>query len=320
MAGSAMPPVRHVSTNGITMGVYEAGAGVPVVFSHGFPELAFSWRHQIKALADNGFHAIAPDQRGFGATDTPPSPDAYHMGELTADMVGLLDALGLEKAIFCGHDWGGALVWAMAQFHPDRVAGVIALNTPHFPRTDQNPYELLRAARGDTMYMVTFQEPGVAEALLEKDVEATFRATMRRGRYSMDEFMALPAAVQAIPASVFLGDPDVMGEGFLSEDELAVYVEAYRRNGFRGPLNWYRNFKKNWDLGAGKSSRIEVPCLMIAAERDFFLPPSMIDGMEDWIPDLEKHVIAGSGHWTQQEKPEETNRLMLDWLKRRFGT
>lgn len=150
---------RYVETNGIRMAVYEEGHGVPVVMSHGFPELAYSWRHQIPALAAAGFRAIAPDQRGYGLTDRPQAIDAYDIHHLTADLVGLLDALKIDKAVFAGHDWGGIVTWAMPLLHPSRVAGVIGVNTPFMPRAPMDPIALMRAAFGDDMYIVFFQKP-----------------------------------------------------------------------------------------------------------------------------------------------------------------
>ncbi|WP_439813779.1 alpha/beta fold hydrolase [Zavarzinia sp. CC-PAN008] len=317
----SFPAPRPVAVNGITLAVHEAGpagAATTVVLCHGFPELAFSWRHQVAALAAAGYRVVAPDMRGFGGSSRPEPVEAYAMSEITADMAGLLDALGVEEAVFLGHDWGGAVVWAMGLAYPERTAGIIALNTPFMPRMEVDFLSVLVQARGAATYMNAFQEPGLAEAVLGKDVEATFRATMRRRGLTLDEFFTQPPEVQAIPIGIFIGDPPVLGAPLLSEDELAVFVETYRRTGFTGGLNWYRNIRRSWEQAAGAPTNVVAPALMISAADDFFLPPVMTEGMEQHVPDLEKHIIADCGHWTQQEQPEETNRLILDWLGRRF--
>ncbi|MDB5442557.1 MAG: eph [Phenylobacterium sp.] len=321
-AETAMPPVQRASVNGIEMAYYEAGprTGVPIILCHGFPELAFSWRHQLKALGDAGRWVIAPDQRGYGLTSRPQAVTDYDMEHLTGDLVGLLDHLGVEQAIFCGHDWGGIVVWQMPLMHPSRVAGVIGLNTPFLPRSPVDPIAIFRARFGPDMYIVWFQTPGDADAVLAADVDKTMRFFMRRPR-------ALAEAVQpAEGGSTFAfkdllaqWDGDDAGQALLTPAELAVFVEAFQRTGFTGGVNWYRNFTRNWERAAGLPSRIDgLPCLMITAENDAVLTPAMAEPMPAMVGDLEMHMVAGSGHWTQQEKPDEVNRLMLDWLARRF--
>ena len=173
---------RHfVQTNGIRMAVTEQGEGPAVVLCHGFPELAYSWRHQVPALAAAGFRAIAPDQRGYGDTDRPETLETFDMEHLAADLVGLLDALGIEKAVFAGHDWGGIIAWQMPLLHPDRVAGVIGVNTPAFQRAPIPPLTIFRGTMGDNFYICHFQQPGVADAGLAQDVRRVFTQLMRRG-------------------------------------------------------------------------------------------------------------------------------------------
>jgi pimeloyl-ACP methyl ester carboxylesterase len=325
---SQMPPVQYVDTNGIRMAYYEAGprGGIPIVFCHGFPELAFSWRHQIAALAAAGRWVIAPDQRGYGLTERPDAVEAYDIEALTGDLVGLLDHLGAEKAVFCGHDWGGIVVWQMALRHPERTAGVIGLNTPLIPRPPFDPIAIFRQRLGDEMYMVHFQTPGEADTILAADVERT-----------MGFFLRGP--LKGLPPSAGLAGERAPGEGsrlalvrmveayqpafdprgkFLTEDEFRVFVETFRRTGFTGAINWYRNLTRNWALSAGRPERVAAPSLMIMAEDDMVLPPSTADGMEALVPDLEKVLIADCGHWTQQEQPEAVNRAILGWLDRRF--
>lgn len=318
-----MPPVKRAKVNGIELAYYEAGprVGVPIVLSHGFPELAFSWRHQIKALADAGRWVIAPDQRGYGLSDKPKAVADYDIAHLTGDMVGLLDHLGVEKAIFCGHDWGGMVVWQMQLMHPGRVAGVIGLNTPFMPRGPSDPLPMMRERFGPDMYIVWFQNPDDPEAVLGADTTKTMAFFMRRPAGS--PVTAAPNASGSTFAFKELlqrwDSSEDPRETLLTRDELAVFADAFRDGGFFGPVSWYRNFSRNWELAEGLPSRIDgVPCLMITAELDAVLPPSAAEHMPALIGDLETHLVKGSGHWTQQEKPEEVNRIMLDWLDRRF--
>ena len=321
---SQMPPVKRAQVNGIELAYYEAGPrqGVPIILCHGFPELAFSWRHQIKALGDAGRWVIAPDQRGYGLTSRPEAVTDYDIEHLTGDLVGLMDHLGVEKAIFCGHDWGGIVVWQAPLMHPGRVAGVIGLNTPFMPRAPADPIAIMRMRFGPDMYIVWFQTPDAPEAFLDANVEKAMRFFMRRPA-------GLIAAAEPVEGGSTFAfrelieqwDETDRSSQLLTPDELAVFVESFRRTGFRGGINWYRNFTRNWQRAEGLPARIDgLPCLMITAELDTVLSPAMAEGMPRLIGDLETHMIAGSGHWTQQEKPEEVNRLILDWLDRRFPT
>jgi pimeloyl-ACP methyl ester carboxylesterase len=322
MPETAMPPVQTASVNGIEVAYYEAGPreGTPIVLCHGFPELAFSWRHQLKALSAAGRWVIAPDQRGYGGTSRPEAVTAYDMEHLTGDLTGLLDHLGVQQAIFAGHDWGGIVVWQMPLMHRERVAGVIGLNTPFLPRAPVDPIAIFRNRFGPDMYIVWFQTPDDADQALAADVDKTMRFFMRKPR-------AIQAAAEpAEGGSTFAfkdllagWDGDDAQDALLTPAELAVFVEAFRRAGFTGGINWYRNFTRNWERSAELPTRIDgLPCLMITAENDPVLTPAMAEPMRAFVSDLETHMVDGSGHWTQQEKPDEVNRLMLDWLDRRF--
>ena len=328
-----MPPVQYADVNGIRMAYYEAGPqgeGVPLVFCHGWPELAFSWRHQIKALSEAGRWVIAPDQRGYGLTDAPAEVESYALENLCADLVALLDHKGIEKAIFVGHDWGGFVVWYMAIRHPDRVAGVIGMNTPFNERAPLDPIEIMRSRLGERMYIVHFQTPGEADAVLDRDVRKTMNLFMKR---PFDMPGAPVDAGAGFAAERKPGDPslfalvdmlevyDAAGDPrppLLTDEEFEAFVETFERTGFTGGINWYRNFTRNWHASKDLEHRVHQPSLMIMAEKDAVLPPSAADGMEALIPDLEKQLVLGSGHWTQQEEPEAVNRIMLDWLGRRF--
>ena len=327
-----MPPVQHATVNGIRMAFYEAGplnlngapATPPVVLCHGWPELAYSWRHQIQALAAAGIRVIAPDQRGYGGTDRPEAVEAYDMEHLTGDHVALLDHLGIDKAVYVGHDWGGFVVWQMPLRHPARVAGVVGLNTPHLARAPIDPIELFRKRFGDSMYIVQFQNQAhEPDRIFGANVEKTFQLFMRQPMASPPQSPApgaAPAANLAFPQMVQGYDPAKdPRKPILSAEELKVFVDTFTRTGFTGGINWYRNFTRNWQRSAGLDHIVRVPSLMIMAENDAVLPPSAADGMEKLVPDLEKYLVKGSGHWTQQEKPEEVSRVIIDWHKKRFG-
>ncbi len=319
--GLATP--RFIETNGIRMGVYEQGDGVPVVFCHGFPELAYSWRHQIEAFSRAGYRTVAADQRGYGLTDRPKEIEAYTLVQLCGDMTGLLDALQIERAVFVGHDWGGGVVWMMPRLYPDRVLGVIGVNTP-----TSHPEHPREAAPGDSLivpserfYQTTFQPPGVAEAVLEKDVRRTFEFFMRRGGiWNVEAFKALaedsPERRMDLLTLVEQGQPQ--GELILTAAELDYFVETFQATGFSGGLNWYRAARLPGLSEAVTSWDIEVPCLYVGAENDVILRPSSAVGMRNFISDFENQTIADCGHWTQQEKPAELNRITLDWLARHF--
>jgi len=317
---------RFVETNGVRLSVYEAEPtqGAPadrpaVVFSHGFPELAFTWRHQIAAVAQAGFRVIAPDQRGYGGSDRPATIRDYDIFHLTGDLVGLLDDVGVERGVFVGHDWGGFVVWQMPLLHPDRVAGVVGLNTPFTSRFPLKPTDLFRMVGGDNHYILYFQEPGVADRALADNVEALFDKMLRRAVDPAELLAAVPdGAADFVQAVV---NSPILGAELLTPDEHAVYVDTFKATGFTGGLNWYRNFDHNWEQTPEQDGcRIDdVPCLMITAAWDPVLPPALAQGMPSLINDLEVHEIAKCGHWTQQEHPDETNQILTDWLTRRFG-
>jgi pimeloyl-ACP methyl ester carboxylesterase len=323
-----MPPVQYADVNGVRMAYYETGPrqGVPVVFCHGFPELAFSWRHQLKAMEAAGRWAIAPDQRGYGLTTRPEKVEDYDMEHLTGDLVALLDHLGVEKAIFCGHDWGGGVVWQMPLRHPTRVAGVIGVNTPFGPRAPAEPIEIMRRRMGEDMYIVAFQRYGESDKVLDANVAKAFSFFMKRPPAAQPASAGFQTERQEGAESVFplvkameAYDPATDGrERFLTDDEEAAFVETFERTGFTGGINWYRNISRNWERSAHLVDKVTVPSLMITAELDAVLPPSAADGMDAFVTDLEKTMIEGSGHWTQQEKPEAVDRAILGWLDRRF--
>ena len=315
----AFPSARLVPTNGIELAVHELGEGPAVFLLHGFPELAYSWRHQIGPIAEAGFRVIAPEQRGYGESSAPEDSQTYSVKNLVADLTGLLDALEIEQAVWFGHDWGSMPAWYSAVYAPERVLGMGSLCTPYFTPGEVDLIEAYNQLRGPNHYMATFQEPGVGEAILEKDVEGTFRALLRGRGYTRDEFEASSAEVREVPAGVFVGDPQLFGDEILSDEELAVYVDNYRRTGFTGGLNWYRALHKDWEEARGYEYVIDKPALMISAADDWFFPRGATDGLEQLLPQVEKHVIPDAGHWLQQEKPDEVNALLLPWLEKNFA-
>jgi pimeloyl-ACP methyl ester carboxylesterase len=307
---------HQAKVNGISMHYVEQGSGPAVVLCHGFPELWYSWRHQIGALVGAGYRAIAPDQRGYGETDRPAAIEEYDMAHLTADLAALLDHLGERQAVFVGHDWGGAVVWQIALRYPDRVRGVVGVNTPFNPRSAIRPTEAFKLLPdGRFNYILYFQEPGVAEAELSKDVRLTMSSMLRGPAEGREPRPPMPREGQS---GLLARSGSADRPSFLRPEELDYFVTAFERTGFSGGLNWYRNMDRNWELSEGLPEKIMQPSLMIMAEKDAVLTPAMADGMEQWVPNLRKELILGSGHWTQQEKPKELNLVLIRWLDTAF--
>jgi pimeloyl-ACP methyl ester carboxylesterase len=295
-----IPPARRLQVgDAIDLSVTEAGSGPAVVLCHGFPELAFSWRHQIPALAQAGYRVIAPDMRGFGDSSAPDEVDAYDVISLCADMLGLLDAAGERSATFVGHDWGANVAWWMAAIHPQRVRAVAGLSVPFVPRAPAAPLPIMRRHLGEDFYIVWFQQPGVADEALARDV----RRTLTTSRQWTADWAQEDGASTSRP-------------DWLSEDELQVYVDAFSRTGFSGGLNWYRNIDRNWELTAPYGERrIEQPAMFLTGELDpvrRFMPA---EAMQGWVTDLrEVAVVPGAGHWVQQQRPREVNEALLGFL------
>lgn len=307
---------RTIRTNGISMHVVEQGAGPAVVLCHGFPELWFSWRHQLPALAAAGYRAIAPDQRGYGRTDAPAPVEDYDILHLTDDLVGLLDALELDKAVFVGHDWGALVVWQLALLHPGRVAGVVGMSVPYFPRTPIPPTQLFKQVAGDNfMYILYFQTVGPADAELAADA----RRSMSRILWSISGD-ALPGSFRTLrrEGTGFLDpmqDPPAL-PGWLPEADLDYFASEFARTGFTGGLNWYRNFDRNWNLTPQlAAAKVTLPTFFIAGDKDPVIGMTPVESMKPWLPDLRGAVLLpGAGHWTQQERPQEVNTALLDFL------
>ena len=317
---------RTVEANGIRMHVTEQGRGPLVVLCHGFPESWYSWRHQLAALAGAGFHAVAPDMRGYGQTDRPAEIEAYTLLHLVGDMVGLLDALGERDAVIAGHDWGAPVAWHAALLRPDRFRAVIGLSVPYWPRRPARPTASMPRTDDAVFYQLYFQTPGVAEAELERDVRGTIRRVLysASGDRVRDALTARPGDVGMVPRQggflSHMAEPPTL-PAWLTELDVDFYAGEFTRTGFRGGLNWYRNIDRNWELLAPfAGARVEVPALYIAGDRDLVVA---FRGMDQLIPNLGKLVpklrrtlmLPGCGHWTQQERPEDVNAAIVEFLK-----
>ncbi|ORW07961.1 alpha/beta fold hydrolase [Mycolicibacter longobardus] len=309
---------RLVETNGVTLRVTEAGEpGAPVVLlAHGFPELAFSWRHQIPALADAGFHVLAPDQRGYGGSSRPDEIAAYDIAALTGDLVGLLDDVGAQRAVWIGHDWGAPVAWGAAQLHPDRVVAVAGLSVPPVPRPQVPPTAAFRNIFGENFfYMLYFQQPGVADTELNSDPARTMRRMIGGLRPPDAETMARMAAPGPMGFIERLPEPAARPD-WISADELDHYIAEFTRTGFTGGLNWYRNLDRNWEIMTNPpAATIDVPTLFIAGTADPVLTFTRRDRSTRLATGPYREIlIDGAGHWLQQERPDEVNAALLEFL------
>ncbi|XP_027782798.2 bifunctional epoxide hydrolase 2 isoform X1 [Marmota flaviventris] len=297
---------------GVRLHFVELGSGPVVIFCHGFPESWFSWRYQIPAVAQAGYRVLAMDMKGYGDSSSPPEIEEYAMEVLCKEMVTFLDKLGIPQAVFIGHDWAGVLVWNMALFYPDRVRAVASVNTPFMPANPKvSPMEIIKAIPVFD-YQLYFQEPGVAEAELEQNLSRTFRSFFRT---SDEGFLAVHKVREM--GGLFVNTPEEPSlSKMVTEEEVQFYVQQFKKSGFRGPLNWYRNMERNWQWGCrGSGRKILIPALMVTAEKDVVLTPQMSKNMEDWIPHLKRGHIKDCGHWTQMEKPAELNQILIEWLQ-----
>lgn len=319
---------RVVEANGIRMHVAEQGEGPVVILCHGFPESWYSWRHQLSALAQAGFRAVAPDMRGYGETERPDAIDRYTFLHMAGDMVALLTALGGESAVIVGHDMGALVAWLTAQIRPDLFRGVVALSVPFMSRGQTYPSRQLPETDNSIFYQNYFQTVGIAEAEFERDV----RSTIRKWFCSLSGD-ALPAGEVDWNAGEGAGmvprdggflsnipEPATLPP-WLSEADVDVYVEQFARTGFGGALNWYRNSVRNWELLAFvEGLKVAVPALFIAGDHDAVLGfrgmDSVIDRLPKEVPLLQRTIIfPGCGHSTQQERPQEVSDAIIAFLK-----
>ena len=313
---------RFIETNGIRMHVAEAGQGPLVLLLHGFPESWYSWRHQLAALAQAGYHAVAPDQRGYGQTDHPAAIEQYTQLHLVGDIIGLLDALEEEQAVIVGHDWGGPVAWNAALMRPDRIRGVAGLSVPYIPRGPVSFLTAIRSLLGERFYMAYFQQPGVAEAELESDVRTTMRTCLYSvsGDAPVGRAEAQPVVPQAGGFLDIMLAPETL-PAWLTEQDIDYYTGEFERTGFSGGLNWYRTIDKSWELmAAWTGALVRPPALYIAGERDLVvnLPGirELIAHLSTFVPNLrDTLLLPGCGHWTQQERPVEVNAALIEFLK-----
>jgi len=309
------PGGRRVALDDAELVVHEAcpqrPRELPLVLLHGFPEIAYSWRYQVPALVEAGWHVLAPDQRGYDGSSRPERVEAYDIERLTGDVASLLDRFGYERGIVVGHDWGAIVSWNMALLRPERVAGVAALSVPFMERGPKDWVTFWEERLGPDFYMVHFnRRPGVAEAVFERDVRRFLGNLYRTGQWREP-----PRPPRSGMGLIDLAeDEDPPGEPLLTAAELDVFVAAFEASGFSAPIHWYRNFTRNWEILGRVEQRVDAPALMIYGSHDS-VPQSK--KLERFVPDVEIHELD-CGHWIQQERPEETNRLLLEWLTRRL--
>jgi len=309
----SFPEAKKHRINGINIEVFEQGDGFPLILAHGFPELAYSWRYQIPVLAEAGYRVIVPNQRGYGETDKPEPVEAYDIRHLCGDMNGLLDTLGLEKAIFIGHDWGGPVVWNMPLLYPDRVAGVVGMSVPFSPRAEFEPIATLEKFFGPEHYIVHFnRQPGVADTAFAGNSKRFFTNMFRTKQWEgRTEKTSETKPTFAVSLMRLLDFEEPTGEALMSDEELDVFINAFSKGGFTGPINWYRNITRNWENSADLTQRINVPCAMIYGKYDV-VPKG--DDVSRYVPNLET-ITLECGHWIQQEKSVEGEEFLGNWLK-----
>ncbi len=315
------PRMRMIKSNGINMRIAEMGKGPLVILIHGWPESWYSWRHQLPALAEAGYHAVAPDMRGYGKTDAPQKVEDYDTVHLTADIVGIVDALGEETAVIIGHDWGALVAWDCMLLHPDRFSALVAMSVPYSGRPEESLIASLKRALGDNyFYILYFQDYGKAEAEFDADP----RGIISRLYLSPDSPREPPVLTDPkmsaggwIPR---LGAPKGL-PGWLTQADLDYYVDEFSQAGFRGGINYYRNFHRNWEITPQlKGVIIEKPVLFIAGQKDSVIGGATEDMLTAGVGRVAKDLrgvklLPGIGHWVQQEAPEDTNREIITFLE-----
>ncbi|MEU6714014.1 alpha/beta hydrolase [Nonomuraea sp. NPDC046802] len=309
---------RFVQAGAIRMHVAEAGSGPLVLLLHGFPETWYSWRHQLLALAEAGYHAVAVDQRGYGRTDRPDGVEEYTILHTVGDVIHLIDVLGDRDAVLVGHDWGGSVAWYSALMRPDMVRAVASLSTPFQPRTDHPPLAMLRASAGENYYSVYFQQPGVADEEFARDPRATVRRALHGA--SADGYPWNPVIPDGGQVLDIWPEPDKL-PGWLTEEHIDICAADFEHTGFTAALNWFRNFDRNWALTSPwHDAIIQQPALYITGDRDLggTLPGAaeLIAGRSAAIPRLRGGIVLpGCGHWIQQEQPEQVNAALIAFLR-----
>ena len=312
--------LKTTNANNIHMRYAEAGSGPLVLFCHGWPESWYSWRHQLQAVSAAGFRAVAPDMRGYGGTQAPEPIDQYTLFNLVGDMAELVKALGETKAVIVGHDWGAPVAWHAALWRPDLFTAVCAMSVPYAPPGYIDILTALEKHGINDFYLQYFQKPGVPEAELQQDI----RGALRRLYYTAGgEMTEKDKGFARLTGGTLLSntvDPEKLPP-WLSDADLDYYAGEFSRTGFRGGLNWYRNLRRNWEMsGPWRGQPICQPSMFIAGSRDGVLrfPASMshIEAYTTTLPGLRgSHILEGAGHWVQQERAADVNRLLIDFLK-----
>ena len=320
-----MHPLEHqlLAVNGITLSIYSAGpAEGPVVWLlHGFPESWYSWRHQIRILAEAGYRVMAPEMRGYGQSSAPNDIASYDLLTVCTDIQSAMDLLGQRTVAMVGHDWGAPVAWHLALLEPQRVKVIAAMAVPYGGRPKRPAIEIIRSQFAERFnYILYFQQPGAAEAEMDQDIARTLRMMM----YNTSAAVLEDSFLQDKPvgSSLYQGmrDPGA-SPAWCGSDAFAVYLAAFEGRGFRGALNWYRNFERNWERTAPLAERkVEQPALFLLGDKDPVgtLEAHTLQKMPSWVPDLEQHVVEECGHWIQSEQPEQVNRLLLSFLERRY--
>jgi len=312
-----------LQTNGITLSVYSAGPeqGPVVWLLHGFPESWYSWRHQMRALAEAGYRVLVPEMRGYGRTSAPDETAAYDLITVCGDIQAAMDLLDHRSVAVVGHDWGAPIAWHLALLEPLRVRAVAAMAVPYGGRPKKPAIEIIRSQFADRFnYILYFQQPGVAETELDQDIPRTLRMMMHNTSAAVPKDFFL----QNKPAdsSLYFGMQDPgMPPTWCGPDAFEVYERTFEGRGFRGALNWYRNFQRNWERTAPLAERrVEQPALFLLGDKDPVgtLEAHTLQKMPTWVPDLEQHLLSDCGHWIQNEQPERVNELLLNFLSRRY--
>jgi len=309
---------RFIEANGLRHHYLTAGTGPLVLLCHGFPELSWSWRHQIPALAAAGYQVVAPDLRGYGDTKGPADPRAYTNLDVLGDMVALLDALGEQQAVIVGHDWGSPIAWLAATLRPDRFRAVASLSVMHNPRMPMSPPDFAKANGMADLYWLYFQPPGQAEADMERHTRETFLRLMygvsgdaaRRGE---SWNLRVDPKVGLVNSLV---RPDAL-PAWLTEEDLNRYAGTYARTGFTTSLNWYRCMTRSWMLSAAWADlKVTVPAFFIGGKHDPTLTQLQngVEIMKTVVPNLRDAIMVDAGHWVQQEDPEAVSAGLIRFL------
>lgn len=312
---------RYIEANGLKMRIAEAGSGPLVLMAHGWPESWYSWRHQMTMLAEAGYHVMAPDMRGYGETDAPINVDDYDIEHVAGDLVGILDVLGEETAILVGHDWGAIVAWTTVLLHPTRFSALITMSVPYGGRVAQSPMDTWREAYGDDFFYILYHNEagGAAEAEYDADPRGLISRlylspdSPREPAAITDRKRAAGGWIGRLGAP--LGLPD-----WLRQEDLDYVVTQFEQAGFRGGINYYRNFHRNWEITEHlDGAKIDIPVLFIAGSRDSVIAGADEERLTATISratnDLRGVVLIPEiGHWVQQEAPEETNAAILEFL------